>query len=119
MKLKIGGAIIACLAMAVASGATARELSVKEKGLIESVAKQQLKDPDSAKFYWQDYRGGDIYCAHVNSKNSYGGYAGKSLLIAGLKTDSKGVITSAEVMIHGSDTASMSAPICTEEGYQP
>lgn len=119
MKLKICGAIIGCLAMVAASGAVARELSMKEKGIIEEVAKQQLKDPDSAKFYWQDYRGGSIYCAHVNSKNSYGGYAGKALLIAGVKTDNKGTIISADVMVHGSDTASMSAPICTEEGYQP
>lgn len=119
MKRKIGGAIIIFLTMAVTSGAAARDLSVKEKGLIEQVAKQQLKDPDSAKFYWQDYRGGSIYCAHVNSKNSYGGYAGKALLIAGVKKDSKGTIISADVMVHGSDTASMSAPICTEEGYQP
>ncbi|HAT2340099.1 TPA: hypothetical protein JD825_RS22840 [Citrobacter freundii] len=119
MKLKICGAIIGCLAMVAASGAVARELSMKEKGIIEGVAKQQLKDPDSAKFYWQDYRGGSIYCAHVNSKNSYGGYAGKALLIAGVKTDNKGTIISADVMVHGSDTASMSAPICTEEGYQP
>lgn len=119
MKLKLCGAIIGCLAMVAASGAAARELSIKEKGVIEGVAKQQLKDPDSAKFYWQDYRGGSIYCAHVNSKNSYGGYAGKALLIAGVKKDSKGTIISADVMVHGSDTASMSAPICTEEGYQP
>lgn len=119
MKLKKGGVIIAFLAMVVASGAAARELSTSEKGVIEQVAKKQLKDPDSATFYWQDYKGGDIYCAHVNAKNSYGGYAGKALLIAGIKTDSKGVITSAEVMVHGSDTAEMSAPICTRAGYQP
>lgn len=119
MKRKIGVAIITCLAMAVASGASARDLSASEKGVIEQVAKQQLKDPDSAKFYWQDYKGGDIYCAHVNAKNAYGGFAGKALLIAGVKTNNKGVITSAEVMVHGSDTAEMSAPICTRAGYQP
>lgn len=118
MRLRSGIAV-ACLAMLIATGASARELSVKEKGIIEQVTKQQLKDPASAMFYWQDYRGGSIYCAHVNSKNSYGGFAGKALLIAGVKTDSKGTITSAETMVHGSDTAEMSAPICSEAGYQP
>lgn len=119
MKSKLCVVIIACIATFLTSNVIARELSTTEKGIIQQAAKQQLKDPDSARFYWQEYRGSSIYCAHVNSKNSYGGYAGKSLLIAGVKNDSKGSITSAEVMIHGNDTASISAPICTEEGYKP
>lgn len=115
MKRKIGGAIIACLAMAVASGATARELTVKEKGLIEQVAKQQLKDPGSASFYWQDYKGGDIYCAHVNAKNSYGGFAGKALMLVGVKNDSKGNIISADVSIRSDNIMDK---ICTDIGYK-
>lgn len=114
MKLKIGGAIIACLAMVVASEAAARELSTSEKGVITQAAKQQLKDPDSAKFYWQDYKGGDVYCAHVNAKNSYGGFAGKALLLVGVKTDSKGNITSADVTIRSDN---MMDKICTKRGY--
>lgn len=115
MKLKVCGAIIGCFAMVAASGAVARELSPKEKSLIEQVAKQQLKDPDSAKFYWQDYKGGDIYCAHVNAKNSYGGFAGKALLLVGVKNDSKGNITSAEVSIRSDN---MMDKICTDIGYK-
>lgn len=115
MKRKIGGAIIICLTMAVASGAAARDLSAKEKGIIEQATKQQLKDPDSATFYWQDYKGGDIYCAHVNAKNSYGGFAGKSLLLVGVKTDSKGGIISADVSIRSDN---MMDKICTEIGYK-
>lgn len=115
MKPKICGAIIGCLTMVVASEAVARELSPKEKSLIEQVAKQQLKDPDSAKFYWQDYKGGDIYCAHVNAKNAYGGFAGKALLLVGVKNDSKGNITSAEVSIRSDN---MMDKICTDIGYK-
>lgn len=115
MKLKVFGAIIGCFAMVAASGSVARELSPKEKSLIEQVAKQQLKDPDSAKFYWQDYKGGDIYCAHVNAKNSYGGFAGKALLLVGVKNDSKGNITSAEVSIRSDN---MMDKICTDIGYK-
>ena len=114
MKLKLCGAIISCLAMVAASGAAARELSPKEKGVIEQATKQQLKDPDSAKFYWQDYKGGDVYCAHVNAKNSYGGFAGKALLLVGVKTDSKGNITSADVSIRSDN---MMDKICTKRGY--
>lgn len=116
---KITGALLVAVVTVTSVSAHARELSPKEKGIIENVAKQQMKDPDSAKFFWQDYKGGEIYCAHVNAKNSYGGYAGKALLIAGVKNDSKGQIASAEVLIHSGDTLEMSAPICTEAGYQP
>lgn len=118
MKKLIG--ILAVAIMATTSHAVmARDLSSAEKVIIENAVKQQLKDPDSAKFYWQDYKGGDIYCAHVNAKNSYGGFSGRALIIAGIKTDSRGVINSAEAMIHSGDTVEMSAPICTRAGYQP
>ncbi|MCH2683569.1 hypothetical protein [Leclercia adecarboxylata] len=114
MKLNKGGVIIAFLAMVVASEAAARELSTSEKEVITQAAKQQLKDPDSAKFYWQDYKGGEIYCAHVNAKNSYGGFAGKALLLVGVKTNSKGKVISAEVSIRSDN---MMDEICTERGY--
>ena len=114
MKRKIGGVVIACLAMVVTSGAAARELQPKEKVIIEQATKAQLKDPDSATFYWQDYKGGDVYCAHVNAKNSYGGFAGKALLLVGVKNDSHGNITSADVSIRSDN---MMDKICTKRGY--
>lgn len=77
--------ILICITLLTATSVAARELSKQEKEVIESVVKGKLKDPDSAKFYWQDYKGGDTYCAHVNAKNAYGGYAGKSLLIIATK----------------------------------
>lgn len=111
---KVTGVVLA-IAFCVASNlAIARELSPKEKRIIATVTKQQLKDPNSAEFFWQDYKGGDIYCAHVNAKNSYGGYAGKALLIAGLKNNERGEIISAEVTTHNDH---MMDGICTKRGY--
>lgn len=107
----------ACMTLLYAAGSPARELDSHEKKVIEDAARQQLKDPDSAKFYWQEYRGGEIYCAHVNAKNSYGGYPGEGLLSASVKTDRDGRIQSAEVVIDTGSNAEMMAPICTKRGY--
>lgn len=113
MKKYIATALM-CVTLLTVTSVAARELSTKEKEVIASVVKGKLKDPDSAKFYWQDYKGGDIYCAHVNSKNTYGGYAGKSLLIIGIKNNSSGEVISAEASIQDSD---MMDSICTKRGY--
>lgn len=118
MKRKIGILFVAVALFSVIS-ALARELTPKEKGILEDVAKQQMKDPDSAKFYWQDYKGGPTYCAHVNGKNAYGGYAGQSLFIASVKKDQSGKIISAEGIIHSDDMQKLMAPVCTDAGYQP
>lgn len=115
MKKVTGGLLVAALAF-TSHLAVARELLPKEKGLIANAVKQQLKDPDSAKFFWQDYKGGDIYCAHVNAKNSYGGFSGKALVLAGIKNDARGEIISAEASIRSD---SMMNSICTDAGYQP
>lgn len=117
MKKVTGVLLIASLAM-TSHMVIARELSPKEKKVIEDVAKQQLKDPDSAKFFWQDYKGGETYCAYVNAKNAYGGYAGKALLMASVKKDSAGKIVSAEGIIHSDDMRKLMGPICTDAGYQ-
>ncbi|HIE9556626.1 TPA: hypothetical protein ACXRWX_000927 [Klebsiella variicola subsp. variicola] len=61
--------------------------------------------------------GGDAYCAQINAKNSYGGYAGKALLLAGVKRDSQGKIIEAGVSIDSDDIAELMMPICTDAGY--
>lgn len=54
----------------------------KEKVAIEKakdVVKNNLKDPDSAKFKdveIKSYKDGKLICGYVNAKNSYGGYNG-------------------------------------------
>jgi len=59
----------------------------------ELIVKQQLKDPDSAKFeHVQAFRdlGSDdaaqafFVCGFVNAKNSYGGYSGNSAFMASI-----------------------------------
>lgn len=118
MKRKIG-IVFAAVALFSVFSASARELDAKEKAIIERVAKEEMKDPDSAKFTWQDYRGGEIYCAYVNAKNSYGGYTGNELLIVGVKLNAKGKVVSAETTIHEGEMRKLMAPVCTDAGYQP
>lgn len=113
--------IVATMALVLATtalSASARELSAKEKSIIEVVARAKLKDPDSAKFTWQDYKGGEIYCAHINAKNSYGGYAGNALLMVAIKSNPKGEIISAEASVDSGEMEEMMAPICRDAGYQ-
>ncbi|EOV0692114.1 hypothetical protein ACOIE4_001203 [Klebsiella variicola] len=108
---------LASIAVLFSGTAAARELTASEKKVIEESAKQKLKDPDSAKIYWQPDMGGDAYCAQINAKNSYGGYAGKALLLAGVKRDSQGKIIEAGVSIDSDDIAELMMPICTDAGY--
>lgn len=117
MKIKIG-MILLCFSVLTAFNASGRELTAKEKSVIESVAKTQLKDPDSAKFTWQDYKGGEIYCAYINAKNSYGGYSGDALLLVGVKLNAKGEVISAETNLHQGEMRELMAPICTKAGYK-
>lgn len=93
----------------------ARELAQSEKQVIMDVVNSRLKDPYSAKYTWQDYKGGETYCAWVNSKNSYGGYVGNQVIIMAVKYDKKGKITWAQ---GGLSDDPVLYPICTEEGYK-
>ena len=78
------------------------DVGVKPKGyksLVESAIRDDLKDPDSAKFY--DFtsprkevmveKGSFVYgystCVYVNAKNSYGGYVGKQLYWAFIRNN--------------------------------
>lgn len=106
--------VLCCTLMGTALPTLARDLTPPEKKIIMDVINDQLKDPDSAKYYWQDYKEGDIYCAHVNAKNSYGGYGGKTLIILGVKTDARGNINFAEGRIESDPIFNKT---CTKRGY--
>lgn len=93
----------------------ARELSQSEKQVIIGVISSQLKDPDSAKYTWQDYKGGDTYCGFVNSKNSYGGYVGNTPIILEVRKNKSGVINWAQGMVTND---SVFFPTCTDAGYK-
>ncbi|ELM3737219.1 hypothetical protein RYR42_002720 [Edwardsiella piscicida] len=99
----------------VSTSVMARELAQSEKQVIMGIVNAQLKDPDSAKYTWQDYKGGGLYCAWVNSKNSYGGYVGKTLIALEVRKNSRGVIDWAQ---GGITAGSISHAMCADEGYE-
>lgn len=69
------------------------------QSLVESAIRDQLKDPDSAKFSGftaprkevmveqRDFIYGYSTCVFVNAKNSYGGYTGKQLYWAFIRNN--------------------------------
>lgn len=106
--------VLCCALMGTALPTLARDLTPPEKKIIMDVINGQLKDPDSAKYYWQGYKEGDIYCAHVNSKNSYGGYGGKTLIIMDVTIDAKGYINWAQGRVEPDPLFNKT---CTKRGY--
>ncbi|STD30339.1 hypothetical protein DCF79_04765 [Edwardsiella tarda] len=105
-----------CSVSALASTSVmARELAQSEKQVIMDVVNSRLKDPYSAKYTWQDYKGGETYCAWVNSKNSYGGYVGNQVIIMDVRKDNLGKIVWAQ---GGLSDDPISYPICTDDGYR-
>ncbi|MCR4347833.1 MAG: hypothetical protein NUV55_11620 [Sulfuricaulis sp.] len=66
------------LALLISQPVLARELLDQEKEIIANVVKDELLDSESAKFRWVPLPkyGIEVYCGLVNSKNSFGGYAG-------------------------------------------
>lgn len=107
--------VLCCTLMGTALPTLARDLTPPEKKVIMDVVNGQLKDPGSAKYYWQDYKEEGVYCAHVNAKNSYGGYGGKTPILMSVKKDGKGRINSAQ---GGILSDSLSDHICIDAGYK-
>lgn len=62
-----------------ASFANAKDFTEAQKSKLKETVKQKLLDADSARFTLPAYKGGNIYCGLVNSKNTYGGYAGNAI----------------------------------------
>lgn len=58
------------------------KIAPSERRRVEQTVQANLRDPDSAKFSGLYVRQGSgtprAYCGYVNSKNGYGGYAGKT-----------------------------------------
>lgn len=72
----------------------------------ESLVKQTLKDPDSAKFnsYYRPFGDGVGYiCGTVNAKNSYGGYVGNRNYYVHLTVENKKIIENSPVKIIDED----------------
>ncbi|AZS56806.1 hypothetical protein WCT56_23215 [Pectobacterium parmentieri] len=71
----------------------ARDLSPEEIQAVESTVRDEMKDPDAAKFYHGDFPEPEktyVYCGLVNGKNSYGAYTGKKLFSVFLLKNDKG-----------------------------
>ncbi|MDV2901775.1 hypothetical protein R0H17_09050 [Phytobacter diazotrophicus] len=72
----------------------------------ESLVKQSLKDPDSAKFnsYYRSFGDGVGYiCGTVNAKNSYGGYVGDRNYYVHLTVENNKIVESSPVKIINED----------------
>ena len=117
MKKKIGMMLVG-VSLLAAFSVSARELTAKEKDLIAGEVKSQMKDPESARFSWQDYLGSVTYCFYVNGKNSYGGYTGDTPVVAIVLQDDKGALFSASTTIYGGDNRSIGQEICAASGYK-
>jgi len=72
---------LSLLTVSISINADTRDLNSKEIAAIETAVKENLKDPDSAKFNFGQYldNKSQVYCGYVNAKNSYGGYTGNQL----------------------------------------
>ncbi|WP_311270264.1 hypothetical protein [Sphingobium sp. WCS2017Hpa-17] len=86
--------VAAALTMACSGHALARPMTLAEQRAVEAAVKQRLKDPESARFRHPKINvpadeAGVFYCGFVNSKNSYGGYAGDAEFAVGFATEIK------------------------------
>ena len=79
--------ILICIVLFTSASALAGETSKPSKSTLDlevqaalAKARYNLKDPDSAKFRnlfkYVNSRGFTVVCGEINSKNSYGAYAG-------------------------------------------
>lgn len=85
--------LILMFVLAVSStSALSRELLPEEKSAVETTIRDEMKDPDAAKFYFADFpvESSYVYCGLVNGKNSYGAYVGKKLFAVFLVKNDKG-----------------------------
>ena len=86
--VRVGIAVAGIILLAVTvSAQTAGEPSLEEfRAVYEPAIKEELKDPDSAKFDWPYHfsreSNGFLTCGYLNAKNSYGGYSGKTPVVA-------------------------------------
>ncbi|UNH30050.1 hypothetical protein [Moellerella wisconsensis] len=75
-------AVAAVVGCVLSFGSNARDLTQAEITAVENAVRDEMKDPDAAKFYHGDFpktKTNSLYCGMVNGKNSYGGYTGKKL----------------------------------------
>ncbi|HBE9093534.1 hypothetical protein ABQ397_27645 [Serratia fonticola] len=115
--------IVAAL-VAITQNSFARPLLADEIIAVENLIREDMKDPEAANFYHQDFpfpEETNIYCGYVNGKNSYGAYTGKILFDVFLVKNTDGEIKALPL---GRDVASggwapqeVIASTCAGAGY--
>lgn len=102
-----------------AAARPSKPLTAANKEQIAKAVKDQLKDPDSARFRWPAVQEWGLYCGWVNAKNSYGGYAGFEpfMVIGGVGSGPKadGSFLVSAVEIGGGD--GIVEKMCSEHGF--
>jgi hypothetical protein len=85
--------IIFIVSLALTSfNALSRELTPEEKAAVEITVREEMMDPDAAKFTFAEFpvESSHVYCGLVNGKNAYGAYVGKKLFAVFLIKNDKG-----------------------------
>lgn len=97
----------------------AADLTKAQQEKLQIAVKDKLLDPDSARFKLPAYKGGDVYCGLVNSKNRIGGYAGDSIFQAFILKDAPSGFYVLGVGTANPNDPGTSALItsCAEKGY--
>lgn len=116
--------LIACLGFTGGALAKSRPLLPAEQRIVESVMKDRMNDPDSAKFQILPFNGSKLVCGKVNAKNLMGGYVGYRVFDVEVTVGAKGRITGAQIPnIYNLDDDEesleiMAAGSCDEAGYK-
>ncbi len=118
------------LGMLGAIGTMAAELTDAERAIVKKSVKAELKDPDSARFKWLPIAGSKkkvggarsmLYCGVVNSRNSFGGYAGDAPYSVFLAWTKDSPVVSLVISIGTADWKSPESfsiiKTCSDEGY--
>ncbi|QDK21158.1 hypothetical protein ES815_23730 [Leclercia adecarboxylata] len=102
----------------------ARPITADERAAVEDVIREEMKDPEAAKFYHMDYPYPDntfTYCGYVNGKNSYGAYAGKQLFATFLGKNADGTLIAASFDVNSQTgepvDQSVISTLCASAGY--
>jgi hypothetical protein len=86
MRVAVLGAMLLCAVFSQTADAKVRNASKSDLQALRAAMEDRLKDADSAKFrnvrIGDEKDGSQVMCGEVNSKNSFGAYAGYTKFIA-------------------------------------
>ncbi len=101
-----------------------RDLTPDEKKIIINAVAPDLKDPESAKYYWTKFSALTTsdslnYCATVDAKSPYPAYDGRQAYIVEIKVSGGRVIGATMALIAGGKDAALVAKMCAKYGLSP